>query len=401
MSAHARLAPSAAARWLRCPGSVRLAADAPDDAGTYAAEGTAAHEVAALVLEHGATDVGPVAQWRQAADAAGDWAPEQLDDMVEHAEDYSLTCAGIERELTLHGARFPLRLVERRLPSGVSDDCWGTVDCGMVSADSREIAVIDYKYGRGVVVDPDSDQLRLYALGLLDIADLAAGPVTASAVVRLVIVQPRAGGERVREHRTTAGELRQWRADVAIPGALATLRQDAPLVPSEVACRWCPVAGSCAVRARKVLDDFADPERSPEVLSAGELAPVLARLPELESWVRAVREHAHALALSGAVIPGWHLVRGARKRQVVSHADLISRLVEAGCDPGDVTREPQAQTLTVLTRTLRRLDPDVSLDEVAGDALALSDGSLSLVPDDPTDSRSPADRVSEALRDFA
>jgi len=43
MAAHAKLAPSAAHRWLNCPGSIRLTADIPETTSKYAEEGIAAH----------------------------------------------------------------------------------------------------------------------------------------------------------------------------------------------------------------------------------------------------------------------------------------------------------------------------------------------------------------------
>ena len=47
MAAHAKLSPSAASRWLNCPGSVALCATLPTPPSTYYAdEGTAAHALA-------------------------------------------------------------------------------------------------------------------------------------------------------------------------------------------------------------------------------------------------------------------------------------------------------------------------------------------------------------------
>ena len=51
--AHARLAPSAAKRWMNCPASVRATEDLPDSTSEAAAEGTAAHELCSHCLMTG------------------------------------------------------------------------------------------------------------------------------------------------------------------------------------------------------------------------------------------------------------------------------------------------------------------------------------------------------------
>ena len=47
---HAILSPSAAYRWLACTPSARFEEQLPEEESTYAAEGTLAHELAALLL---------------------------------------------------------------------------------------------------------------------------------------------------------------------------------------------------------------------------------------------------------------------------------------------------------------------------------------------------------------
>jgi len=62
--AHARLSPSSGERWMTCPGSVKLTEGIEDKGSSYAAEGTAAHEMAERILkgESGQSLVGQKAE---------------------------------------------------------------------------------------------------------------------------------------------------------------------------------------------------------------------------------------------------------------------------------------------------------------------------------------------------
>ena len=71
--AHARLSPSAAVRWINCPGSVALSAVCPPAGSSdYADEGTAAHRLAdALVAEVRRAEIDPLG--RELAVGGHEW----------------------------------------------------------------------------------------------------------------------------------------------------------------------------------------------------------------------------------------------------------------------------------------------------------------------------------------
>lgn len=52
MAAHALLAPSSAARWMRCAGSVAASQDTPNESSVYAREGSAAHVLGERALQY-------------------------------------------------------------------------------------------------------------------------------------------------------------------------------------------------------------------------------------------------------------------------------------------------------------------------------------------------------------
>ena len=87
--AHAKLSPSGAHRWMRCPGSVVLEAQYPDRGSIYAREGSAAHELAAIVLEGDEANaqgyVGMKVEFQDGEETV-QWLVTQ--DMADHVDDY-------------------------------------------------------------------------------------------------------------------------------------------------------------------------------------------------------------------------------------------------------------------------------------------------------------------------
>jgi hypothetical protein len=152
--AHARLSPSSAERWMTCAGSVPLSDGVVDEGSDFAAEGTAAHELAEKILlgADGAALVG------QKAENDVLWTQDMLTDVMKYV-------TAISDIVTLGGE---LHVEQKLSIEAITGEAGahGTSDAVIVLGD--ELIVADLKFGRGVVVEADNNrQLMIYALAAL------------------------------------------------------------------------------------------------------------------------------------------------------------------------------------------------------------------------------------------
>lgn len=382
MSAHARLSPSSAERWLQCPGSVRLveASGSEGESSVYADEGTKAHTVAEIVasLRLGLTNkteyLRRLKSWK--ADTPEDWHADQL----AHAREY----ADLLFDLVQQHEHAQVML-EQRLNTGVLG-CWGTGDAVIVTPDL--VHVVDYKYGQGVPVNAyENPQLMLYGLGGLETFGLLGHIRT----VAVTVFQPRLDSKST--YTISAVELRNWRDSVVAPTADLALSGAGHLSPSEKACRWCPVSGECKVRAEYVTRrDFGHPD----LLSPEELADMLGRASEIRAWCKDVEETALRKAYhEGIELPGWKVVRSGGKRVVTNPEKAVDRLAEAGYPTRDLWRK----SLVTLADLDRLVGGKEVLQEILDDCLVKQPGREALVPEH--DPRPPIDAMAQAKKDFS
>jgi len=293
---HAKLSPSAADRWMRCPGSVALTADMPDTVSEYAEEGRKAHELAAICLQ---TQL-------DATDAEGNYPL----DMREHVQTY-LDLVRAEAK-----AAGGVLYVEEKLEFDEwAPDGFGTADALIVSPE--EFHIIDLKFGQGVKVHADTSQLKIYALGAYQRHELGHD----FNRVTMTICQPRL--DHIDSNRMAVEELLSFGADVKSAAKQAT-QPGAALVPGEKQCRWCRAKTVCRARAeanlQTAMNEFAEPLPVPTILSLEEIAGLLPKLAEIERWAGELQVYALEQALNGQIIPGYKLVEGRSMRKWTADA---------------------------------------------------------------------------------
>jgi len=321
MSLHSNISPSAASRWVACPGSVALCAASPKQkTSPAAAEGTACHELGEKLLKKTITRAQLTAMEGENIKVE-DFDIEITEEMIEGAIFYADTIEERVAELKAQGKPAPVVLeVEKKVvATSIDEHVYGTTDAAAYQK-GNTLIVGDLKYGKGVVVEvEDNKQGIIYAVGVMD---TLAG--WAFDKVEIGIIQPRArhADGPVRWWSTTPKYLKERAAELKI--AVAATREPNPKFE---AGRWCSGKAGCPVMlgaTQKMAEvEFSDITKVASVnslrdvrtMTPAEMSTVLEWDEAISAWFDSIRERAKEMLQSGQEFPGFKLVDGKSNRK--------------------------------------------------------------------------------------
>ena len=361
MSGHALFSPSAAHRWIACPGSFAYPGNTEDsESSVYADDGTASHEFAAAVLKSGNG-----VEFFLGTSCVVNGKTYTLD---EERADFIGVYIDACRQLGFGKLHFVEHWVDTS--EWLGEGQGGTVDFGVIDPDV--ITVADLKYGMGEKVEafytlPDgtvvpNEQLGIYAAGLLRDAQLLGYTPTHA---RLMVVQPRLG--HISEYIFDVIDILalMQRAKAAAATAIqALVSQPAAaqqwMSPGEKACRWCKAKSECPALQKWASDavraDFDEVTEPKDFAPVSDLSAAMRAVPLVRLWCDAVEASAIEHVQAGESVIGsdgqpMKFVEGklGKRRWSVDpgqvEAALVGQLGDKAYEPRKVITAPAAGKL--------------------------------------------------------
>lgn len=324
--AHAEYAPSAAYRWMRCHGSIRLSRGLKGTTSIYALEGTQCHEASDKILEKGLP-------FEEACRGLSD-------EQTLIVEDYTEFCLDLWHEARDAGDDFVAYTEARMHAPGISAKFFGTGDFAIVNYTRRELRFVDLKAGAVPVYVRDrqgkiNPQLGSYLLLMLARLGAPVAPwhFDPRAVgidrLKLTIVQPKVY-DRPQSTVVELDELEEFLHDLC--KAIDAIESGDETLAAGEWCKFCPAKGACPELRREAVKrarmDFA-PEN---LFPFHEWAEILAEAELISAHVAGIRAKIRSALEQGHDIPGFKLVTKRQTQQWVDFDALRKEIFTAPFD---------------------------------------------------------------------
>ena len=316
---HATLGASSSFRWWNCSGCFNRAAllGCTSSTSIYAMEGTAAHELCHLCLLQG-NDAIEFIERKITIEGHDFYVNDEMASAVQVYLDVCRSLQGPDVEC-LTEKKFNLKKLN---PPG---PMFGTADFVAINRATGKITIVDFKYGKGVVVQIERNpQLMYYALGVL--CSLPSEVVVKE--IETIVVQPRVSA-KPKSATYQPIELFEWSVEL-MDRAKKAMDPNAGCNAGPW-CRstFCPASGRCATEAESAFNaaqieftaevlhgEIIPPNKLPElrILTPQQLGAIKHNFEVLKGFMSSVDEALTQAIENGAEDTGWKLVSGEGHR---------------------------------------------------------------------------------------
>lgn len=380
---HALLSASGASRWLNCTPSAKLEEGFDESSGSFAAEGTLAHELAELELR--AQLLGEFKKVHYETRLKQIHNSELYSEEMDEEVDKYINFVSEEFSVSKKISRDAVILIEEKVDlSEFIEDGFGTCD-SIIIAD-RVLKVIDLKYGKGVKVNADDNpQLKLYGLGALLKYELFYD----ISQIELTIVQPRL--DHISTWRISTDLIKKW-GELSVKKQAALAFEGKGDLKAGDWCRFCKAKPRCKKFAELNLElakyEFSDPC----LMDDKELMEVFNKMPAFEDWVKSVFSYLYDEALKGKKWEGLKLVEGKSNRKWLDESEVAKALLKNKFKPDDFMVSKLAGI-----GAIEKLTGKADFPKILGNLVIKPQGKPTLVPEDD---KRPSMGLEQAQRDF-
>jgi hypothetical protein len=304
---HSRLSPSSASIWVNCPGSIIMTMDCSSIDSPESMDGTAAHEVAAKMIDLYRRTLSPFP-----IDVVGKTLSNGIlatDEMYDAADLYARDVLNIMRKTQVSGGNY-LGIEQHLKCPEIHPEMYGTCDCFLYDRRNSELYLWEFKYGHGIIDEYENWQAISYLFGIASLFNID-GIGDQKTIVHFRLVQPRAYHPN--------GAIREWKFLLSdIRGHINRLCASAkeamglsPAVKSGSHCRYCRARHKCASAQEAGISLYehistAMPECKLSNAAIGLFYEIVLRaLEQIKCLETGIGEEIKSRIKSGAEIPGF------------------------------------------------------------------------------------------------
>lgn len=309
MAKHSPVSPSSCERFWNCPASVKMQEGLPQQTSAYAAEGTIAHLLGALSLEHKRDPHFYVDEELE----DGDVIMKVTEEMADAVELYYKTVFSMARKAKAS----KIHIEEMITADHIDKDSYGTCDCYFYNGQGNELYVFDYKHGMGVAVDAENNKQMLYYAAMV----MNYGMTDR---VHMTIVQPRC------KDGSKEDQIKTWTVDASavyefqkeLTERIQETRNKKAATKAGSWCRFCTAKFKCSGYTKTLVDMFPNEARRDELdlnlplERYGQMyANALLFKERFDKWFSQLSDVLYNMAESGTPAPGTKLVSGRKTRK--------------------------------------------------------------------------------------